>query len=606
MRNVAIIAHVDHGKTSLVDAMLRQTDVFHARQAVGERILDTGELERERGITILSKNAAIRRDGVKVNLVDTPGHADFGGEVERVLNMVDGVLLLVDAVEGPMPQTRFVLGKALRMGHRAVVVVNKMDRPTSRPDHALNATFDLFVELGATDSQADFQVVYTRALAGQASLDPKDAGADLGPLFDAILDLPGPAVESQGPLQILVTTVDHDDYKGRIVVGRVRAGTVQRGQDVVLLAPGSEPRMGRVAELFVFENLGRLAVDSADAGDIVAIAGLEDAAIGETVTDPLDPRPLEPIAVEAPTVRMAFLVNSSPFAGRDGKYVTSRPLRDRLQRELARNVALRVEDTDSPDRFLVSGRGELHLAILVETMRREGYELAVGNPEVIVREIDGQRYEPFEDAYITVAETYMGPCVETLGRRRGQMVTMQRADEGSVHLHYLLPTRGLLGFRSAFLSMTRGTGVLNSLFHGYEPWAGDIEGRETGSMVAHDSGVTTSYALDLAQQHGALFVGPAVEVYAGQIVGTHPRAFDMVFNVCRKKHVTNHRRSGAEDAIMLSPPTVLTVDEAIEFIAPDELVEVTPKAIRLRKRELVAEKRQKVVRQAKAGRDTAA
>ena len=603
IRNIAIIAHVDHGKTTLVDAMLRQTDVFHARQSLTERVMDSGDLERERGITILAKNTAIRRGDMKINIVDTPGHADFGGEVERVLNMVEGVLLLVDAVEGPMPQTRFVLRKALEIGHQAVVVVNKMDRPNARPEWVVNATFDLFVDLGATDEQANFTVVYTRALDGRASAVATDAGVDLGPLFDAILKLPGPDIDPDSPLQLLVTNLEHDEYKGRMAIGRLRAGTIERGQDVVVCRPDTPPRKSKVSELFVFENLGRQAVESAAAGEIVSVAGLEELSIGETITDPLDPRPLEPIAVEEPTVRMAFMVNTSPFAGREGQYVTSRVLRDRLMRELERDVALRVEETDTSDAFLVSGRGELHLAILIETMRREGYELAVGNPEVIFHDVDGERHEPYEDVYIEVAEAHMGPVVESLGRRRGQMVNMHPAEEGVVNLHFIVPTRGLLGFRNSFLTATRGTGMLHTLFHAYGPWAGAIEKRETGAIVAHEPGVTTGYALDTAQQRGSLFVGPGVEVYAGMIVGRRARADDLVINVCRRKQVTNHRKSFAEEGIQLTPPIVLSLDESIEYIGPDELVEVTPAAIRMRKRELDAEKRQRLDKSAKRERE---
>jgi len=593
IRNIAIIAHVDHGKTTLVDAMLRQTDVFHARQAVGERVLDSGDLERERGITILAKNTAIRRGEMKINIVDTPGHADFGGEVERVLNMVEGVLLLVDAVEGPMPQTRFVLRKALELGHRAIVVVNKMDRPQARPEFVVNATFDLFIDLGATEDQSDFTVIYTKALTGQSSTSPDAEGPDLGALFDAILALPGPEIDAESPLQLLVTNLDYDEYKGRMAMGRLRAGTLRRGQDVVVATPDSAPRKARVSELFVFENLGRDAVESADAGEIVAVAGLDDVAIGETITDPLDPRPLEPIAVEEPTVRMAFMVNTSPFAGREGKFVTSRVLRDRLMKELERNVALRVEETESADTYLVSGRGELHLAILIETMRREGYELAVGNPEVIFREVDGERQEPYEDVYVEVAEPHMGAVVEMLGRRRGVMANMHPGEEGIVHLHYVMPTRGLLGFRNAFLTMTRGTGIVHTLFHAYGPYAADIEQRENGSLVAHETGITTGYALNTAQLRGALFLGPGVEVYAGMIVGQRPRPDDLVINVCRKKEVTNHRKSFAEEGIQLTPPILFSLDESIEYIGPDDLVEVTPASIRMRKRVLDADRRQK-------------
>ena len=604
IRNIAIIAHVDHGKTTLVDAMLRQTDVFHARQKMTERIMDSGDLERERGITILAKNTAIRRGDVKINIVDTPGHADFGGEVERVLNMVEGVLLLIDAVEGPMPQTRFVLRKALELGHQAIVVVNKMDRPNARPEWAVNATFDLFVDLGATDEQANFTTVYTRALDGFSSLDPEETGTDLGPLFDTIIELPGPKIDSDSSLQLLVTNLEYDEYKGRMAIGRLRAGTLERGQDVVICKPDQEPRKSKVSELFVFENLGREAVESADAGEIVSVAGMEGIAIGETITDPANPRPLTPIAVEEPTVQMAFMVNTSPFAGREGKYVTSRVLRERLMRELERDVALRVEDAETSDAFLVSGRGELHLAILIETMRREGYEVAVGNPEVIFQDVGGERHEPYEDVYIEVAEEHMGAVVEMLGRRRGEMRNVEPAENGVVNLHFVTPTRGLLGFRNSFLTATRGTGIVHTLFHAYGPWAGDIEKREVGSIVAHEPGTTTGYALDMAQVRGVMFVGPGVEVYAGMIVGQRARPGELVVNVCKKKQVTNHRKSFAEEGIQLTPPMNFSLDEAIEYIGPDELVEVTPEGIRMRKRELNAELRQRIDKRARLAKES--
>lgn len=602
IRNIAIIAHVDHGKTTLVDAMLRQARVFRENQQVRERVMDSNDLERERGITILAKNTAVRWGETKINIVDTPGHADFGGEVERVLNMVDGVLLLVDAVDGPMPQTRFVLRKALDLGHRAVVVINKMDRPQARPEYVVNATFDLFVDLGATDEQADFEVIYTSALAGRASTDPLDPGTDLTPLFEAILRLPAPTVKPDAPLQLLVTSLDYDDYKGRIAIGRVSSGTIRRAQEVAILMPGKEPRRGKIAELFVFENLGRTAVETAEAGEIVAITGLSDVGIGETVADRERPVALPPISVEAPTVRMAFMVNTSPFAGREGTYVTSRMLRERLFRELERNVALRVEETNSPDTFLVSGRGELHLAILIETMRREGYELAVGKPEVITQELDGQLFEPVEEVQIEVAEEHVGTVVEMLGKRRGRMIDMRVGEDGTNFLTYLVPTRGLLGFRGQFLTATRGTGIMHTLFHGYEPWLGEIETRDTGSLVAYDSGISTAYALDNAQLRGQLFIGPGVEVYEGMIVGRHSRPGDLALNVCKKKHLTNMRNSIAEEAIILSPPVVLSLDDAIEYIADDELLEVTPKSLRLRKKELNTEKR---VKQAKREREPA-
>jgi GTP-binding protein len=597
LRNIAIIAHVDHGKTTLVDAMLRQSHVFRDNQVVQERFLDANPLERERGITILAKNTAIRYRDVKINLVDTPGHADFGGEVERVLNMVDGVLLLVDAVEGPMPQTRFVLRQALVRGHRAVVVVNKMDRANARPEWVVNNTFDLFVDLGATEEQADFEVVYTNALTGQAGHAPAALASDLEPLFQAMLNLPAPEAVPDGPLQMLVTTLDYDSYVGRIAIGRVHSGVLRRGQDVALVTPDSPPRRGTVGDVFVFENLGRSAVPEVGAGELAAVVGLPDAAIGETLTARDNPLPLPAIEVEAPTVRMAFLVNNSPFAGREGQFGSSRVLRERLYRELERNVSLKVEDTDQAEAFLVSGRGELHLAILIETMRREGYEFAVGRPEIIEREVDGRRHEPFEDAFIEVDEQHVGAVVDLLGRRRGQMLHMQQTPDVKVtSLTYRVPTRGLLGFRNQFLTATRGTGVIHTLFHDYEPWCGEIEAKPSGSLVAFETGLTTSYALNTAQERGALFVGPGVEVYVGQIVGQQPRAGDLSINVCRRKHVTNHRKSFAEDGVMLTTPVVMSLDDAIEYIGEDELVEVTPVAIRLRKKELDPEKRVKAAK----------
>ncbi len=596
IRNIAIIAHVDHGKTTLVDAMLRQAKVFRANQVVRERILDSFDLERERGITILAKNTAIRYGDVKINIIDTPGHADFGGEVERVLNMVDGVLLLVDAVDGPMPQTRFVLQKALRLGHRAVVVVNKIDRPSARPQEVVDATFDLFVDLGATDAQADFPVVYTNAVAGDAGLASGAIGDGLRPLFEAILDLPSPVVDRERPTQLLVTNFSYDDYKGRIAVGCLRHGVLARGQEVVIVTPDSAPRKARVAELFVFENLERRPVEMATAGEIVAVAGIDHVGIGETIADPEAAEALPPITVEPPTVRMAFMVNDSPFAGREGTYVTSRHLRGRLLRETERNLALRVDETASPDTFMVSGRGELHLAILIETMRREGYEFAVGRPEVIYREIDGLRHEPFEDLYVDLADDYVGAAVDLLGRRRGKMVDLRCNGDGTTSMTWLTPTRGLLGFRNRFLTATAGTGVMHTLFHGYRPWAGELEVRETGSLVAYEPGTTTAFALNNAQERGALFVEPGVAVFAGMIVGRQARSGDLPINVCKKKHVTNHRRSFAEEAIVLTPPVLLSLDMAIEYIRDDELVEVTPASIRLRKKDLDHERRQRAAK----------
>ncbi|MFN8423629.1 MAG: translational GTPase TypA [Anaerolineae bacterium] len=587
VRNVAIIAHVDHGKTTLVDALLRETRAVRQNQTMVERVMDSTDLERERGITILAKNTAVRYKDVKINIVDTPGHADFGGEVERVLNMVDGVLLLVDAVEGPMPQTRFVLRKALELGHRAVVVVNKLDREYARPEWAVDATFDLFIDLGASDEQAEFEVVYASALRGFAGPSVDALADDMDALLDAVLRLPAPLAAVDEPLQLLITNFEYDEYRGRIALGRITKGTVRRSQEVAIVTPDTAPRRGKVGDLFVFENLGKVAVESADAGDIVAFSGLEDVGIGETICDPLFPDPLPPIAVEAPTVRMGFTINTSPLAGREGKFVTSRHLRARLQKELERNVALRVEDTDSADRFLVSGRGELHLGILIETMRREGYEFAVGRPQVIVHDVDGVSHEPYEEVYIDVADGFVGAVMDMFGRRRAELLSLQSDAHGATTtMRWLVPTRGLLGFRSKFLSATSGTGVMHTLFAGYRPWAGDMEPREFGSIVAHEPGLTTSYALDTAQQRGALFVGPGVEVYAGMVVGVRPKAGDLAINVCRRKHVTNHRQSFAEIGVLLTPPVVVSLDMAMEYIDDDELIEITPLNIRLRKVEL--------------------
>jgi GTP-binding protein len=602
LRNIAIIAHVDHGKTTLVDAMLKQSHIFRDNQTVVERVLDSNELERERGITILAKNTAITYRGVKINIVDTPGHADFGGEVERVLNMVDGVLLLVDAVDGPMPQTRFVLRKALELGHKAIVVINKVDRPNARLNHVANATFDLFIDLGATDEQAEFPIVYTDAILGRATLTPGEVGVDLQPLFDTILNyLPAPHVEPDKPAQLLVTTLAYDDYKGRIAIGRLFAGTLRPGMSVVRIAHDGTQTPGKIAELFVHQGLERIPVDQVAAGEIVALTGLPEVYIGETIADAADPKPLPPIRVEAPTVRMAFGVNTSPFAGREGTWGTSRKLRERLFKELESNVSLRVEETESPDTFIVSGRGELHLVILIETMRREGYEFQVSKPEVIYRNENGQTLEPVEEVYIEVPGEFLGIVMEMLGTRRGTLKEMHTADDGSVHLQYLVPTRGLLGFRNRFLTATRGTGIMHALFHGYLPLAGEIEVREHGSLVAWETGTTTTYALRNAEERGTLFVGPGVEVYEGMVIGEQAREGDIAVNVCKKKHMTNVRSSNEDIMVRLTPPRVMSLDEAIEYISDDELVEITPKAYRIRKKILGTEDRHK----ARAARDKA-
>jgi GTP-binding protein len=596
LRNIAIIAHVDHGKTTLVDAMLKQSHIFRENQLVPERVMDSNDLERERGITILAKNTAIRYGDYKINIVDTPGHADFGGEVERVLNMVDGVLLLVDAAEGPMPQTRFVLRKALELGHKAIVVINKVDRNHARPAYAVNATFDLFVELGATEEQADFPVIYTIATSGQAGLEPDALDNHLQVLFQAIIDhLPGPQVDQEAPLQLLVTNLSYDDYKGKIIMGRLSQGTLRRGQTVARIDREGGQHSEKVAQVFLYEGLERCEVEEATAGEIVAITGIGEANIGETITDANDPRPLPPISVEPPTVRMTFGVNTSPFTGREATWSTSRKIKERLDRELERNVALRVETTDAADTFIVSGRGELHLAILIETMRREGYEFQVSAPEVIMHKDPdtGETMEPVEQVFVEVPNDYTGVVAEMLGQRKGQLQDMRQGDDGTVYYTYLVPTRGLLGFRQSFLTATRGTGIVHSLFYDYEPYFGVIRQRNNGSLVAWEAGVATPYAMFNAQERGRLFIQPGIEIYEGMIVGRTPREDDLTLSVTKKKHLTNHRASAGDELVHLDSPIDMSLDDAIEYIGADELVEVTPKNIRLRKRILNTEDRRK-------------
>jgi GTP-binding protein len=594
IRNIAIIAHVDHGKTTLVDAMLKQSHIFRENQALEERMMDSNALERERGITILSKNTAVNYRDIKINIVDTPGHADFGGEVERVMNMVDGVLLLVDSVDGPMPQTRFVLRKALQAGHHAIVVVNKIDRPQARPNHVVNETFDLFVDLGASDEQAEFAVIYTNALLGHAGRSPLKLYDSLEPLFEAILErIPAPHVDAGGPAQMLVTTSGYDDYKGKLLIGRLVRGRLNKGQAVTRIDRTGEMSPAKVNQLFVFNGLQREEVEAATAGDIICLAGIGNAGIGDTIADAEQPEALPTINVEEPTVRMTFGVNTSPFAGRDGPHVTSRKLRERLYAETERDVALRVEDTDSADMFLVSGRGELHLGILIENMRREGYEFQVSKPEVIFHEENGVKMEPIELVEIEVGSDYQGPVVEMLGRRRGQMRDMTMHDDGSVHYSYLVPTRGLLGFRQLFLTATRGSGIMNSLFHSFEPLQGEIESRSNGSLIASETGVATTYGMHGVQDRGTFFVTPGTEVYAGMIVGQHIRDSDLEVNVCREKHLTNIRNNRGEDTLRLEAPRTLSLDDAIEYISEDELVEVTPQGWRLRKKLLSPDERRR-------------
>lgn len=594
IRNIAIIAHVDHGKTTLVDAMLRQSHIFRDNQQVADRVMDSNDLERERGITIMSKNTAVVYKNVKINIVDTPGHADFGGEVERVMNLVDGVLLLVDAMDGPMPQTRFVLRKALQAGHRAIVVVNKIDRPNARPNHVVNETFDLFIDLGANDEQAEFATIYTNAVKGIAGRSPLKLYDSLEPLFEAILErIPAPKVDPAQPMQLLVTNTVHDAYKGKMLLGRLQRGVISRGQAVAHIDRHGTLKPAKVNQLFVFQGLDRIEVEQAEAGDIIAVAGISEASIGDTIADAEQPEALPTIAVEEPTVRMTFSINNSPFAGREGTHVTSRKLRERLYTELERDVALRVADTDTNDAFSVSGRGELHLTILIETMRREGYEFQVSRPEVIFKETDGQKLEPIEQVEIEVSEQYQGTVIELMGARRGLMRDMSYRDDGTIHMVFHVPTRGLLGFRQTFLTATRGEGIVNALFMGYEPLAGEMATRNNGSLIASESGTSTTFGLYGAQERGQLFITAGTDVYEGMVVGQHIRSRDLEVNVCRKKHLTNMRSSGADEALRLEPPRVLSLDDAIEYIGDDELVEVTPKSFRLRKKTLSADERKR-------------
>ena len=606
LRNIAIIAHVDHGKTTLVDGLLRQSHTFRENQQVAERVMDSNDLERERGITILAKNTAITipdpatGDTIKINIVDTPGHSDFGGEVERVMNMVDGVLLLVDAAEGPMPQTRFVLKKALQMGHKAIVVINKIDRKDAEPSRVLNETFDLFIELGATEEQADFPIVYAQATSGRAGLSP-DLDPDLACLFDVILKhVPAPKVDADAPLQLLVTTLGYDDYRGVTAIGRIFAGKIKAGQRLARLTVNGQNLPESAKYLYTFQGLNKIEIESASAGDIVSLAGLDEIGIGETLADPASPVALPTIKIEEPTVRMTFGVNTSPFAGKEGKYGTSRNLRERLYTELRTNVALRVQDTESAENFLVSGRGELHLGILIETMRREGYEFQVSRPEVIFHKADdGALLEPFEEVHIETSNETVGVVVEMLGSRRGKMTDMHDSGQGTTRMVFVVPTRGLLGFRYQFLTSTRGAGVMHTIFHGYDELAGSMNTRQTGSIVAWEAGTTTAYALKSAEERGMLFVGPGVEVYEGMVVGENARAIDIPINVCKKKHLTNIRAARGDMEIRLTPPRQMSLDEAIEYLADDELLEVTPESYRIRKRILNTDERGKVTKKAK-------
>ncbi len=594
LRNIAIIAHVDHGKTTLVDGMLRQSGTFRSNEQVDERVMDSNDLERERGITILSKNTCVMYNDIKINIIDTPGHADFGGEVERILMMVDGVLLLVDAFEGCMPQTRFVLKKALSLGKKVIVVVNKVDRPMARPYEVVDGVLDLFIELGADDDQIDFPVVYASGRDGYAMMSPEEQGSDLRPLFEMIVnEIEPPVGDDTAPLQILFSNIEYDDYLGRIGVGRVERGTVKAGQSVALCHSDGTQSIVRISKLFMYEGLKRVEVENASFGDIIQVSGIDKLNIGETACDRDHIDPLPFVKIDEPTLSMNFMVNNSPFAGREGKYVTSRNIRDRLFKELETNVSLRVEETDSADTFKVSGRGELHLSILIETMRRQGYEFQVSPPKVIYKQIDGKLYEPIELLMIEVPQDYVGAVMERLGSRKAELKNMGTRDGGMSHLEFLIPARGLMGYRSQFLTDTNGNGIMNHVFDSYQEYKGDFDSRTTGSIIVHETGETTGYGLFNTQSRGRLFVGPGVEVYEGMIVGENPKNEDIVCNVCKKKQATNMRAAGSDDALKLVPHSTLSLEQCLEFIKNDELVEITPTSTRLRKRILNKEERMK-------------
>lgn len=597
IRNVAIIAHVDHGKTTLVDQMLRQSGIFRSNQVVQERVMDSGDIERERGITILSKNTAVHYGDTKINIVDTPGHADFGGEVERVLKMVDGVVLVVDAFEGPMPQTKFVLRKALELNHPVVVCVNKIDRPEARPQEVVDEVLELFLELDANDDQLDSPFVFASARGGYASKDPQAREGDMKPLFEAIIEhIPAPEGDIDAPLQALISTIDYSEYVGRIGIGKIENGTIRVNDEVVVLNMHhvENQKKVRITKLYQFEGLQRVEVKEAGVGNIVALSGIENIMIGDTICSPDKPEALPFVKISEPTLSMNFSVNDSPFAGTEGKYVTSRHLRDRLYKELNTDVSLRVEDTDSMDALKVSGRGELHLSILIETLRREGYEFQVSKPEVLFREIDGKKCEPMEAVTIDVPEEFVGNVIEKLGARKGEMTNMYPAKGGYTRLEFSIPARGLIGYRSEFMTDTKGNGVLNSVFDGYEPYKGEIPTRSQGSLVAFESGEAITYGLYNAQERGDLFIGAGVKVYEGMIVGRNARADDMDINVCKKKQLTNTRSSGSDDALRLTPPIQMSLEQCMEFIGEDELVEVTPTSLRMRKKVLDCNQRRKI------------
>ena len=603
LRNIAIIAHVDHGKTTLVDQMLKQGGVYRENQATSDRVMDSGDLERERGITILAKNTAIHYNDVKINIVDTPGHADFGGEVERILKMVNGVILLVDAAEGPMPQTRFVLQRALELNHRVIVVVNKIDKPDARLDEVVDEVLELLIDLNATDEQLDSPMLFCSGRDGTASYSPHEKGEDLRPLFDTILEyMPAPEGDEEGELQLLVSTIDYNDYVGRIGIGRIERGVIHQNQDAVICnfhSPDKHKRT-KIVSMYQFDGLGRTQVESAKVGDIIAFSGAEDITIGDTITSVAAPEPLEFVKISEPTMEMTFSVNNSPFAGKEGKFVTSRQIRARLYRELLKDVSLRVSDGDTTDEFKVAGRGEMHLSILIETMRREGYELCCSNPRVLFKEIDGVKCEPMEKATLDVPAEYVGAVVQKLGQRKGDMLEMNPIGSRT-RIIYSIPSRCLLGYRSEFMTDTHGEGIINTIFDGYAPFRGEVTMRFTGSLVASEDGETTRYGLFNTQERGNMFVGPQTPVYEGMVVGETPKAEDIAVNPCKRKQLTAIRSAGADEKLLLTPPIVFTLEEAIEFINDDELIEVTPKSIRIRKRILNTELRLKHQSRVKKG-----
>ena len=601
IRNIAIIAHVDHGKTTLVDALLRQSHVFRENEQVAERVMDSGDIEKERGITILSKNTSVMYNGIKINIVDTPGHADFGGEVERVLKMVDGVLLLVDAFEGPMPQTREVLKKSLALNLKPIVVINKIDRPGADPLKVVDKVLELFIELNANDEQLDFPVVYASAKNGIAKMNLTDESDNVTCIFDTIIkNINPPACEQEGTMQLLVSNIDYDDYLGRLAVGRVERGTIKAGQSVAVCKKDDKVTQGKIAKLFTYQGLKRTEVEEVGAGDIVCISGIGDINIGETVCDINNPEKIDFVDIDEPTVSMTFSVNNGPLAGKEGQFVTSRHIRDRLFKELERNVSLRVKETETPDSFEVCGRGELHLSVLIETMRREGFELLVSRPKVIFKEIDGVKCEPMERLVVNVPDDCIGNVIEKLGRRKAEMANMEPAEAGHTKIEFRIPARGLIGYRTEFLTDTKGEGTMNSIFDNYEPYKGEIQARTRGVLVAFEPGISITYGLYNAQERGELLIGAGVEVYEGMIVGINSRNEDISINVCKEKHLTNTRASGSDDALRLVPPVQMSLEKAIEFIAEDELVEVTPKNIRLRKKILNNKDRERMARRATA------